>query len=210
MDSWPSWWLRQNCALIASCDHCRPARVHALKLLVGRRLNSLEIDPSSNSTRLEVLAWLGVRDRDGNPTGFAKSHIRLMRGPAHSENLGQHIAWAASIRTAGIVKCERGSRKKIRKRIRLVRHRDPEFVANLHKCERSGMSIGSALQTMMLDPTVFWMRRGTAAKLLAIADARGAVTSLLDLFFFRRPARSNCGKPRCQSSMARIIPLSRA
>lgn len=73
--------------------------------------------------------------------------------------------------------------RKIRKRLRSIRHGDPVFVSTLHKYERSGMSIGSALRTAMLDPGAGWYRRGTAAKVLAIADGRGAVAGLLDLFF---------------------------
>jgi HEAT repeat protein len=53
----------------------------------------------------------------------------------------------------------------------------------LDKYERSGMSVGLALRTVMLDPSAGWHRRGTTAKLLAIADAQGAVTGLLDQFF---------------------------
>jgi HEAT repeat protein len=56
----------------------------------------------------------------------------------------------------------------------------------VHKYERSGMSIGSALQAAMLDPGAGWLRRGTAAKMLAIADARGAVARLLNLFFTQK------------------------
>jgi hypothetical protein len=65
----------------------------------------------------------------------------------------------------------------------VYRRQDPEFVAILHKYEGSGMSIGSALRSVMLDPGAGWLRRGTAAKVLAIADAGGAVARLLDLFF---------------------------
>jgi HEAT repeat protein len=53
----------------------------------------------------------------------------------------------------------------------------------LEKYERSGLSIGSALRIAMLDPDAGWYRRGTAAKVLAIADGRSAVAGLLDLFF---------------------------
>ena len=35
----------------------------------------------------------------------------------------------------------------------------------------------------MLDPEAGWYMRGFAAKMLALADARGAIASLLDLFF---------------------------
>jgi hypothetical protein len=73
--------------------------------------------------------------------------------------------------------------RKIRKRLRSLRHQDPEFVSTFEKHERSGASISSALRIVMFDPGAGWYRRGTAAKVLALADAQGAVAGLLDLFF---------------------------
>lgn len=52
MESWPAWWLRLNGRVIASWLDSRPVRVRALRLLVGRRLQSWEIDRRSKSTRL--------------------------------------------------------------------------------------------------------------------------------------------------------------
>ncbi len=53
----------------------------------------------------------------------------------------------------------------------------------LHRNERSGIPISSALRLMMLDPRAGWHRRGTAAKALALADPVASVEALLDLFF---------------------------
>jgi HEAT repeat protein len=53
----------------------------------------------------------------------------------------------------------------------------------LHQYQRSGIPIDLALRAMMRDPEAGGYRRGTAAKLLALADARASVGILLDLFF---------------------------
>jgi HEAT repeat protein len=45
------------------------------------------------------------------------------------------------------------------------------------------MPLATALRSIMLDAGADWQTRGTAARLLAIDDASGAVNSLLDLFF---------------------------
>jgi HEAT repeat protein len=45
------------------------------------------------------------------------------------------------------------------------------------------MPLKLALRQVMLDPAAGWYVRGFAARVLAIGDARGAVTALLDLFF---------------------------
>ena len=71
----------------------------------------------------------------------------------------------------------------MRKRLRYLRHKQPEFVSTLDKCERSGMPPAVALRKIMLDSKAGWYHRGTAAKVLALADAPGTVASLLDLFF---------------------------
>ena len=72
--------------------------------------------------------------------------------------------------------------RRIRKRLRLTRH-NQQLVRALHKHEQSGISLAEALPAIMLDPSVDWYTRGSAARLLALADARGTITSLLDLFF---------------------------
>jgi HEAT repeat protein len=45
------------------------------------------------------------------------------------------------------------------------------------------VSLESASRRVILDPAAGWYLRGFAARVLALADARGAVRSLLDLFF---------------------------
>src|SRR5580698_4391521 len=50
MNSWPAWWLRQDGKVIGSWEDYRPLRMRALRLLVGRRLDPLEIDQASKST----------------------------------------------------------------------------------------------------------------------------------------------------------------
>jgi HEAT repeat protein len=59
----------------------------------------------------------------------------------------------------------------------------PVLVAILNRHERSGVSLESALRRVILDPAAGWYLRGFAARVLALADARGVVRSLLDLFF---------------------------
>jgi HEAT repeat protein len=43
--------------------------------------------------------------------------------------------------------------------------------------------MSATLRAIMLDPAAGWIARGTAAKVLATADARDAICTLLDLFF---------------------------
>jgi hypothetical protein len=81
MESWPLWWLRQNGKLIGSCDDCRQTRLHRLKLLVGRRLNSLEIDASSKSTRLKFSLGLELTTETEIQRLRSEPHW-LMRRPA--------------------------------------------------------------------------------------------------------------------------------
>jgi hypothetical protein len=73
--------------------------------------------------------------------------------------------------------------RKLRKQLRRMRPAGPALVAILNRHERSGVSLESALRRVVLDPAAGWYLRGFAARVLALADARGAVSSLLDLFF---------------------------
>jgi HEAT repeat protein len=57
------------------------------------------------------------------------------------------------------------------------------LVSILNRYERLGMPLALALRRVMLDPAAGWYVRGLAARVLAIADARGAVEALLELFF---------------------------
>jgi|SRR5271170_3658026 len=80
MKSWPAWWLRQNGKVMASWRDSRPLRVHALRLLVGRRLDSVEIDPSSRSTRLGFSLGLRLETKTDIQRLRHEPHW-LMRGP---------------------------------------------------------------------------------------------------------------------------------
>ncbi len=73
--------------------------------------------------------------------------------------------------------------RRVRKQLRCLRPAGPELVAILNRHERSGLALESALRRVILDPAAGWYLRGFAARVLALADARGAVGSLLDLFF---------------------------
>ena len=44
-------------------------------------------------------------------------------------------------------------------------------------------TVAYALRKIKVDSKAGWYKRGTAARLLALTDARGTVASLLDLFF---------------------------
>src|SRR5580704_3868546 len=63
MDSWPGWSLRQNGRPITSWEECRPHRLRALRLLIGRRLNTFAIDQHSKSTRLTFSLGLELETR---------------------------------------------------------------------------------------------------------------------------------------------------
>lgn len=78
MDAWPAWWLRQNGRVIASWVDCRRARRHALRLLIGRCLNALEIDPSSKSTRLRFSLGLELETKT-DPALRKKAHWLMCR-----------------------------------------------------------------------------------------------------------------------------------
>jgi hypothetical protein len=64
-----------------------------------------------------------------------------------------------------------------------MERKEPKLVSNLNGYEESGISLISALRRVMLDAGAGWYTRGIAARVFALADARGAVVSLLDLFF---------------------------
>jgi hypothetical protein len=80
MERWPAWWLRQNGRVIASFEECRPLRSHALRLLVGRRLNALEIDQASKSTRLTFSLGLQLETKTVIQRLHDKAHW-MTRGP---------------------------------------------------------------------------------------------------------------------------------
>lgn len=73
--------------------------------------------------------------------------------------------------------------RRLRKQLRRIRPAGPALVAILNRYERSGVSLESALRRVILDPAAGWYLRGFAARVLALADARGVIRSLLDLFF---------------------------
>lgn len=73
--------------------------------------------------------------------------------------------------------------RRLRKQLRCLRPAGPELVAILNRYERSGVSLESALRRAILDPAAGWYLRGFAARVLAVADARSVVRSMLDLFF---------------------------
>lgn len=73
--------------------------------------------------------------------------------------------------------------RRLRKQLRRLRPAGPELVAILNRYERSGVALESALRRVIIDPAAGWYLRGFAARVLALADARGAVSDLLDLFF---------------------------
>ena len=67
-----------------------------------------------------------------------------------------------------------------------MRPEGPALVAILNRHERSGVALELALRRVMLDAAAGWYLRGFAARVLALADARGAIWSLLDLFFAQK------------------------
>ena len=87
MESWPAWWLRQNGRVMASFEDCRPRRTYALRLLIGRRLNSLQIDQVSKSTRLTFSLGLVLETKTDIPRLSKRPHW-LIRGPDQRENDG--------------------------------------------------------------------------------------------------------------------------
>jgi hypothetical protein len=92
MDNWPAWWLRQNGKVMASFhEEWRPLRVTALRLLVGRRLNSLAIDQTSKSTRLSFSLGLQLETKSDIP-GLRHEPHWLMRGPEQGSAGWPHIA----------------------------------------------------------------------------------------------------------------------
>jgi len=85
MDSWPDWRLRQNGRLIVSCEECRPRRLRALRLLLGRRLNALEIDGRSKSTRLTFSLGLALETRTVIRRLRRAPHW-MLRGPSQGDD----------------------------------------------------------------------------------------------------------------------------
>lgn len=65
----------------------------------------------------------------------------------------------------------------------MLEHAFPYLVSQLERYERSGTPLASALNLVILDTSAGWLTRGFAARVLALADARGPLSSLLDLFF---------------------------
>src|SRR5271168_493112 len=63
--------------------------------------------------------------------------------------------------------------------------REPELslVRAVQKYERSGISVGTALMTIVFDHSAGWLMRGGAARLLPADDSERAIGGLLDLFF---------------------------
>ena len=84
---------------------------------------------------------------------------------------------------ACLVCLRRRTERRIRKQLRLMRHRQPELVSQLRKCEAGESRIGPALRTVMLDPGAGWYTRGSCARLPALDETSDAMTALLDLFF---------------------------
>jgi hypothetical protein len=90
MNSWPAWWLRRNRQVIASCEEWKPLRSHALRLLIGRRLNSLEIDQASKSTRLRFSLGFELETKTDIQRLRHEPHW-LMRGPGQGTDNWPHI-----------------------------------------------------------------------------------------------------------------------
>lgn len=85
MDSWPAWTLYSQKRVVATSECCRNRRESSLRLLIGRRLCSFEIDPRSLSTRLKFSLGLSLETQTNLPRLRAVPHW-LIRGPRHSEN----------------------------------------------------------------------------------------------------------------------------
>src|SRR5579871_2932956 len=63
MDSWPAWTLSRRRRVLASSDAHRRVRNRGLRLLVGRRLNTVEIDKRTKSTRLTFSGGIVLETR---------------------------------------------------------------------------------------------------------------------------------------------------
>jgi hypothetical protein len=72
---------------------------------------------------------------------------------------------------------------KLRKRLRNPGVGEVDLRSRLRRLEQSGVPLLRAFRQVMLDIGAGWLTRGTAARVLAIADPAGAVVSLLDLFY---------------------------
>jgi hypothetical protein len=105
MENWPAWWIRQNGRPIGSWVESRPLRARALRLLVGRRLNALEIDQRSKSTRLTFSLGLVLETKTDIQRLRTTPHW-LLRGPAQGADHWPHIAlrsWADEGRESDFV-----------------------------------------------------------------------------------------------------------
>jgi len=60
---------------------------------------------------------------------------------------------------------------------------DLSLARAVQKYELSGISLGSALRTIVFDQSAGGLMRGSAGQLLPVGDRRRAIASLLDLFF---------------------------
>jgi hypothetical protein len=72
--------------------------------------------------------------------------------------------------------------RRIQKHVRSLHHGQPQFIFALRSYKQQ-RTLAGALQEMMLNPEVGWYHRGTAGKLLALADKPGTLATLLDLFY---------------------------
>jgi hypothetical protein len=80
MERWPAWKILLSGRALASWTSCRRARLRALRLLVGRRLITVEIDPASNATRLTFTKGVGLETKTDLQRLRREPHW-LMRGP---------------------------------------------------------------------------------------------------------------------------------
>jgi HEAT repeat protein len=74
-------------------------------------------------------------------------------------------------------------KRKLQKQLRRMEHKDKAFVAKLRKYSQTGTPFVEALRRLMLDSGADWQDRAAAARMFALADAKGAVADLLDQFF---------------------------
>jgi tRNA(Ile2) C34 agmatinyltransferase TiaS len=59
----------------------------------------------------------------------------------------------------------------------------PDLARAVERNERAGLSLGPALRTIMLDPTIGWFTRGQAARVLAVAEGASVANELIQQFF---------------------------
>jgi len=91
MESWPAWWLRQNGRVVGSWELSRPRRLHALRLLIGRRLNTFEVDQHSRSTRITFSPGLQLETKTDLRRLRNMAHW-LLRGPEYRNDDWSHVA----------------------------------------------------------------------------------------------------------------------